>query len=178
MNPKTLQYLMGHSNIGVTMNVYTHLGMEDAAAEMARMEEVESARREQEKLNGVKGYSMFEIKLPEGFTHVKQIRLHKKYCLGFSYLIDILCIIQNSEGTFYLRHYTNFCDSGANGRPLTSIRDVCYKIKNKAHIAQINENNWKKYILLDELLHPTVIFESIGGTYVDQQALDFVKADV
>ena len=54
MNPKTLQYLMGHSDIGVTMNVYTHLGMEDAAAEMARMEEVESARREQEKLNGVK----------------------------------------------------------------------------------------------------------------------------
>ena len=54
MNPKTLQYLMGHSDIGVTMNVYTHLGMEDAAAEMARMEEVESARREQEKLSGVK----------------------------------------------------------------------------------------------------------------------------
>ena len=54
MNPKTLQYLMGHSEIGVTMNVYTHLGMEDAAAEMARMEEVESARREQEKLSGVK----------------------------------------------------------------------------------------------------------------------------
>ena len=52
MNPKTLQYLVGHSDIGVTMNVYTHLGMEDAAAEMARMEEVESARREQEKLNG------------------------------------------------------------------------------------------------------------------------------
>ena len=54
MNPKTLQYLMGHSDIGVTMNVYTHLGLEDAAAEMARMEEVESARREQEKLSGVK----------------------------------------------------------------------------------------------------------------------------
>ena len=45
---------MGHSDIGVTMNVYTHLGIEDAAAEMARTEEVESARREQEKLNGVK----------------------------------------------------------------------------------------------------------------------------
>ena len=40
MNPKTLQYLMGHSDIGVTMNVYTHLGLEDAAAEMTRMEEV------------------------------------------------------------------------------------------------------------------------------------------
>ena len=52
MNPVHLAYLMGHSDIGVTMNVYTHLGMEDAAAEMARMEEVESARREQEKISG------------------------------------------------------------------------------------------------------------------------------
>ena len=52
MNPKTLQYLMGHSDIGVTMNVYTHLGYEDAAAELMRMEAVESARREQEKITG------------------------------------------------------------------------------------------------------------------------------
>ena len=55
MNPKTLQYLMGHSDIGVTLNVYTHLGLEDAAAEMARMEAVEAARREQEKISGKKG---------------------------------------------------------------------------------------------------------------------------
>ena len=54
MNPKTLQYLMGHSEIGVTLNTYTHLGLEDAAAEMARMQEMEAARREQEKLSGVK----------------------------------------------------------------------------------------------------------------------------
>ena len=27
MNPKTLQYLMGHSDIGVTLNTYTHLGL-------------------------------------------------------------------------------------------------------------------------------------------------------
>ena len=52
MNHKTLQYLMGHSDIGVTMNVYTLLGLEDAAAEMTRMEEVESARKEQEKISG------------------------------------------------------------------------------------------------------------------------------
>ena len=54
MNPKTLQYLMGHSDIGVTFNVYTHPGLEDAAAEMARMEEVETARKEQEKISGKK----------------------------------------------------------------------------------------------------------------------------
>ena len=50
MNPKTLQYLMGHSDIGVTLNTYTHLGLEDAAEELRRMEEAEAARREQEKL--------------------------------------------------------------------------------------------------------------------------------
>ena len=50
MNPKTLQYLMGHSDIGVTLNTYTHLGLEDAAEELHRMEEAENARKEQEKL--------------------------------------------------------------------------------------------------------------------------------
>ena len=40
---------MGHSDIGVTMNVYTHLGLEDAAEELKRMEELESARREMER---------------------------------------------------------------------------------------------------------------------------------
>ncbi len=46
MNPKTLQYLMGHSEIGVTMNTYTHLGLEDAQEELRRMEELERARQE------------------------------------------------------------------------------------------------------------------------------------
>ena len=36
MNPKTLQYLMGHSEIGVTMNTYTHLREEDAKEEMEK----------------------------------------------------------------------------------------------------------------------------------------------
>lgn len=39
MNPKTLQYLMGHSDIGVTMNTYTHLGLDDAHQEMIRLQE-------------------------------------------------------------------------------------------------------------------------------------------
>lgn len=46
MSPKTLQYLMGHSDIGVTLNTYTHLGLEDAAEEMKRMESLEKARKE------------------------------------------------------------------------------------------------------------------------------------
>ena len=37
MNPKTLQYIMGHSDIGVTLNTYTHLGFEDAEKELERV---------------------------------------------------------------------------------------------------------------------------------------------
>lgn len=37
MNPKTLQYIMGHSDISVTLNTYTHLGFEDAIEEMRRI---------------------------------------------------------------------------------------------------------------------------------------------
>ncbi len=49
MNPKTLQYLMGHSDIGVTMNVYTHLGLEDAEKELCQMEEFKKAQEAVEK---------------------------------------------------------------------------------------------------------------------------------
>ena len=48
MNPKTLQYLMGHSDMGVTMNVYTHLGLDDAAVEMNRLNKIEKIREELE----------------------------------------------------------------------------------------------------------------------------------
>ena len=37
MNPKTLQYLMGHSDISVTLNTYTHLTAEDVACEFKRL---------------------------------------------------------------------------------------------------------------------------------------------
>jgi integrase/recombinase XerD len=37
MNPKTLQYIMGHSDICVTYNTYTHLGLADAREEMEKI---------------------------------------------------------------------------------------------------------------------------------------------
>ena len=37
MNPKTLQYLMGHSDISITMNTYTHIKFEDARDEVVRV---------------------------------------------------------------------------------------------------------------------------------------------
>lgn len=37
MNPKTLQYIMGHSDISVTLNTYTHVNFEDAQSELNRV---------------------------------------------------------------------------------------------------------------------------------------------
>lgn len=63
MNPKTLQYLMGHSDISATMNVCTHIGLDDADEELRRMEELQKAQAEIEKKNDVKAVSqkMFKV---------------------------------------------------------------------------------------------------------------------
>lgn len=45
---------MGHSDIGVTMNTYSHLGLKDAKDEMIRMEELNAARAELNKTTGEK----------------------------------------------------------------------------------------------------------------------------
>lgn len=37
ISPKTLQYLMGHSDISVTMNIYTHLKLEDVRDELEKI---------------------------------------------------------------------------------------------------------------------------------------------
>jgi len=63
MNPKTLQYLMGHSDISVTMNVYTHIGFDDAEEELRKMEGFRKAQDEIEKKNDAKAVSqkMFKV---------------------------------------------------------------------------------------------------------------------
>lgn len=39
---ETLKYLMGHTDISVTSNVYTHLKLEDAQRELERLEKAEA----------------------------------------------------------------------------------------------------------------------------------------
>ncbi|MEE3416709.1 MAG: hypothetical protein VZR53_15225 [Prevotella sp.] len=43
---------MGHSDISVTMNTYTHVGLDDAKNEMIRMEELDQAKKEVQKSTG------------------------------------------------------------------------------------------------------------------------------
>ena len=44
MNPMTLQYLMGHSDINVTMKVYAHVGLDDVNEELKRMDKFKKAK--------------------------------------------------------------------------------------------------------------------------------------
>ena len=37
MDAKMLQYIMGHSDVGTTLNIYTHIGYEKASAQMLRL---------------------------------------------------------------------------------------------------------------------------------------------
>ena len=37
MNPKTLQYIMGHADISVTLNTYTHVKFDDGKDELLRV---------------------------------------------------------------------------------------------------------------------------------------------
>ena len=63
MNPKILQYLMGHSNISVTLNTYTHMKLDDAREEMEKLK-AEVAKREVEEkcvnINGLHKRKMLE----------------------------------------------------------------------------------------------------------------------
>ena len=52
MNPKVLQYLMGHSDISVTLNTYTHLKLDDAKEEMEKLAQAQEAAEEISRANG------------------------------------------------------------------------------------------------------------------------------
>ena len=78
MNPKTLQYIMGHSDISVTMNVYTHIGFDDAEEELKRMEEFRKAQAEvEQKKEKPMSQKMFKI-----------IKYGKRMTLWFRFGLD------------------------------------------------------------------------------------------
>ncbi len=37
MNPKSLQYIMGHSDINITLNLYAHASIDNVKAEMVNL---------------------------------------------------------------------------------------------------------------------------------------------
>ena len=58
MTAQTLQYIMGHSDIGITLNTYTHLGFDDAKKEMNRIPESRATNKESNPIRGFKNYKV------------------------------------------------------------------------------------------------------------------------
>lgn len=48
---------MGHSDIGVALKIYTHLGLEDAEDELKGLEDLQNARKELKRTQGEKPVS-------------------------------------------------------------------------------------------------------------------------
>lgn len=65
ISPKTLQYLMGHTDISVTLNVYTHVKFEDAEKEIEKM---------QKKLNLAKE----ELDMQNNMVDIRQFKTSKR----------------------------------------------------------------------------------------------------
>lgn len=77
MNPKTLQYIMGHSDIAVTLNVYTHIGLDDATEELRKLEEMEIVRAVVVEINFKYDDLKIDIcKTYEYDSDVEDLRLH------------------------------------------------------------------------------------------------------
>lgn len=66
MNPKTLQYIMGHSDIGVTLNTYTHIGYDDAADEMIRIANMGDTKDKERNTGIVSEFSEYKEKASNG----------------------------------------------------------------------------------------------------------------
>ena len=50
MDVKMLQYLMGHSDVGVTLNVYTHSTYERAAEQMTKVVQFRKAEQSEKQI--------------------------------------------------------------------------------------------------------------------------------
>ncbi len=62
MNPKSLQYIMGHSDISVTLNTYTHLGFDDALEEMTRISKAKDTKNHEDDTAILKDFSEYKGK--------------------------------------------------------------------------------------------------------------------
>ena len=67
---------MGHSDISVTMNVYTHISFDDAEEELTRMEEFKKAQAEIEKKSDAKAVSQKMFKVVLHCYAVETLRLY------------------------------------------------------------------------------------------------------
>ena len=90
--------------------------------------------------------------VPEGYSFVKMIDCSVEDSPGFEYEINEVSIIKDAAGRYFLRRYRNFCTSGANGRPVTSIYDSCVQVPDPSAV------NTKNYLEILVFTEPEITF--------------------
>ena len=79
MNPKVLQYLMGHSDISVTLNTYTHLKLDDAKEEMEKLAQKQEAAESELRQLGMKENEITVLKFGTNGWRSKVVKGFEKY---------------------------------------------------------------------------------------------------
>ena len=108
-----------------------------------------------------------------GFKLIKNIIKKIEYYNGFEYLIKLVDVVEDTENKTYLRVYSNYNSSEANGRPCTTERDEYYQIIDGE---EIDADTYRKHIF--PYVKPTFTLNESNGTYVDSDALEFAKSFV
>ena len=82
----------------------------------------------------------------KGYKTVKIIETGHNASSSFSFEYSDLevSIVKDHEGKRYLRVYKKECTAEGNGRPLTTVSDDCYPLKD---VEKVTKENWKKVML-------------------------------
>ena len=56
----------------------------------------------------------------------------------------IVSIVCDEEGKYYVRVYEERCATENNGRPVTTIKDMCYPIESPE---SVTEENWQEFCM-------------------------------
>lgn len=108
--------------------------------------------------------------LQVGFKLIKNITKKIEYYSRFEYAIELVDVVVDTENKTYIRVYSNYNSSEANGRPCTTEKDEYYQTND---VEEINADTYEKRIFPD--VKPTFILTDSCGTYVDSDALEFAK---
>ena len=102
--------------------------------------------------------------LPSGYTLLRNISEETSCSGGFEYRITAVDLVCDAQCNQYQRRYKNACDSGENGRPCCTERDVLIRIPADG------------VITASMRLNPDIVLRDTSGNYVDTSALEYAKA--
>ena len=86
-----------------------------------------------------------QAKIASIYKIIKTIeRTHTSTPSSFEYSDNDISIVKDDTGKLYLRVYEKACTSEANGRPITTVSDICYPIEKDE---KVTSKNWVKVMI-------------------------------